>query len=180
MPASGRRVLPKVPGEERALPGRKKYRAPLIGFFRFLGSSRHSFAPQMIDFVDNFYLVVASKCSSRSNVVLLKSASSRQVAGRSSPFIAHIGAGHRSWSCRPPEANTGPACRPHARQRDTITSRRGFLQQRRQCNCGRISQWHALASMPGRGSPNLETMMCAIRPCDSPGPAQSASLFSPS
>jgi hypothetical protein len=40
------------------------------------------------------------KCSSRSNVVLLKSATSRQVAGRSSPFIAHIGAGRRSWSCR--------------------------------------------------------------------------------
>jgi hypothetical protein len=58
------------------------------------------YPPQMIDFVDNFYPVVASKCSSRSNVVLLKSATSRQVAGRSSPFIAHIGAGRRSWSCR--------------------------------------------------------------------------------
>jgi hypothetical protein len=102
---SARNRAPRgVCGVVAAMSGRsvvgKKYRAPLLGFFRFSRSSRHSFTPQMIDFVDNFYPVVASKCSSRSNLVLLKSATSRQVAGRSSPFIAHIGAGRRSWSCR--------------------------------------------------------------------------------
>jgi hypothetical protein len=48
---------------------RKKYRAPLLGFCRFARSSRHSFIPQTIDFVDDLYPIVA--CARRSRRAML-------------------------------------------------------------------------------------------------------------
>jgi hypothetical protein len=81
----------------------KKYRAPLLGILSLFEIKSSFVRLQMFDFVDHLYPTVAyawrkaSKCSSRcSHVVLLKSATSRQIAARSQP----VHRAHRSAGCR--------------------------------------------------------------------------------
>jgi hypothetical protein len=149
----------------------------LIGFFRFSRSSRHSFAPQIIDFVDNFYPVVASKCSSRSNLVLLKSATSRQVAGRSSPFIAHIAqaaglglAGSRGQH----RTGVSSACKTTGHVASRLAPAKASMQLRPGLPVARPREyaWQRIAEFG-----NDDVRHQALR---FPRPAQTASLFSSS
>jgi hypothetical protein len=115
---------------------------------------------QINDFVDNLYPLlrmpgdqgeqISSRCS---HVVLLKSATSRQVVGRSQPVHrAHRSAGRRSWSCRLQGPTPGRRGRPHARQWDTITSVRGLLQPKASMQLRRPT--HPTASRSPSGTPS--------------------------